>query len=110
MVWNVRLGSEHSGLEFWLNSIGCHAPLSPIFLIGKSFKKFYIVTEIILKNLNLGTHIDEVNKYELPIEKLKQRYPQIAGFYFVSSVSGAGINDLAKAIVDVALKEKYMVK
>ena len=58
----------------------------------------------------IGTHIDEVNKYELPIEKLKQRYPQIAGFYFVSSVSGAGINDLAKAIVDVALKEKYMVK
>ena len=40
MVWNVRL-AEHSGLEFWLNPISIHAPLSPIFLIG--------------------THIDEVN-------------------------------------------------
>jgi hypothetical protein len=88
LVWNVRLGAEHSGLDFWLNSISIHAPLSPIFLIG--------------------THIDEVNKYELSIEKYKIKYPQIAGCYFVSSYNGKGIDELSKAIVETALKEKYM--
>ena len=88
LVWNVRLGAEHSGLDFWLNSIECHAPLSPIFLIG--------------------THIDEVNKYELSVEKYKKKYPQIAGCFFVSSYNGKGVDELSKAIIDIALKEKYM--
>ena len=89
IVWNVRLGAEHSGIEFWLNSIDCHAPLCPIFIIG--------------------THIDEVSKYELSKERLKKKYPQIVGFHFVSSFDGTGISELSKAIVDVALNEKYMV-
>ncbi len=89
LVWNVRLGAEHSGLDFWLNSIDCHAPLCPIFIVG--------------------THIDQVNKYDLPIERLKKKYPQIAGFFFVSSFSGVGINELSTAIINAALNEKYMV-
>lgn len=40
LLWNVRLGHQHAGLEFWLSSIECHAPKAPIFLVG--------------------THIDEV--------------------------------------------------
>ena len=40
LVWNVRLGYEHAGLNFWLQSIACHAPDAPIFVVG--------------------THIDEV--------------------------------------------------
>ncbi len=88
LVWNVRLGAEHSGLEFWLNSIGCHAPSCPIFVVG--------------------THIDEVKKYSLDMQRLKKRYPQIVGFYFVSSRSGAGVDELSKDIVAAALNEKYM--
>lgn len=34
LVWNVRLGHEHAGLEFWLSSIECHAPKAPIFIVG----------------------------------------------------------------------------
>ena len=56
----------------------------------------------------VGTHIDEVNKYEVP-KILKKRYPQIVDFYFVSSFNGTGIDELSKAIIDAALKEKYMV-
>lgn len=89
LVWNVRLGAEHSGLDFWLNSIDCHAPLCPIFIVG--------------------THIDQVNKYDLPFEKLKKTYPQISGFFFISSSTGVGIDDLSKAIINAALNEKYMV-
>lgn len=40
LVWNVRLGHEHAGLEFWLSSIECHAPKAPVLVVG--------------------THIDEV--------------------------------------------------
>lgn len=89
-MWNVRLGAEHSGLEFWLSSIECHAPSCPIFVVG--------------------THIDEVNKYELNTDMLKSRYPQIAGFYYVSNHSGYGIDNLSRAIVEAALNEKYMVR
>jgi leucine-rich repeat kinase 2 len=42
LVWNVRMGSEYSGLEFWLSSIKCYAPTSPILVVG--------------------THIDQVKK------------------------------------------------
>ena len=89
LVWNVRLGAQHSGLDFWLNSIQCHAPNCPIFIIG--------------------THIDEVNKYEIAADKLKSKYSQIVGFHFVSSFDGTGIEGLTKAIIEMALKEKYMV-
>ena len=42
LLWTTRLGFEHAGLEFWLSSISCHAPKTPIFIIG--------------------THCDQVNK------------------------------------------------
>uniref|UniRef100_A0A1I8FWE5 non-specific serine/threonine protein kinase n=1 Tax=Macrostomum lignano TaxID=282301 RepID=A0A1I8FWE5_9PLAT len=34
LVWNMRLGFEHAGLDFWMNSISCHAPGVPIFVVG----------------------------------------------------------------------------
>lgn len=89
LVWNVRLGAEHSGLEFWLSSIECHAPACPIFVVG--------------------THVDEVNKFELNMDTLKARYPQIVGFHFVSCLNGLGLDQLSQAIVHTALNEKYMV-
>ncbi|RNA35085.1 putative serine threonine- kinase pats1, partial [Brachionus plicatilis] len=88
LVWNVRLGAQHSGLDFWLNSIDCHAPSCPIFIVG--------------------SHIDQVSKFDLPIEKYKKKYPQIVGFHFVSSLDGKGIPELTKNIINTALEEKYM--
>lgn len=89
LVWNVRLGAQHSGLDFWLNSINCHAPSCPIFIVG--------------------THIDQVSKFDLPIEKYKSKYSQIVGFHFVSSFDGKGIPQLTEHIINITLKEKYMV-
>jgi len=34
LLWTTRLGFEHAGLDFWLSSIKCHAPKSPVFVIG----------------------------------------------------------------------------
>lgn len=68
LVWNIRMGHEHAGLHFWLNSISCHAPKAPIFIVG--------------------THCDQVSASELPVDDLKKRYPQIAGFANISSMSG----------------------
>ncbi|RNA37676.1 serine threonine- kinase pats1 [Brachionus plicatilis] len=34
LVWNVRLGSEYAGLEFWLSSISCHSPSAPVVIVG----------------------------------------------------------------------------
>lgn len=34
LLWNVRLGYEHAGLDFWLSSIKVQAPGAPVFVIG----------------------------------------------------------------------------
>ena len=58
LLWTVRLGFEHAGLDFWLSSIMCHAPGAPVFVVG--------------------THCDQVAKYEIPVEQLRKRYPQVS--------------------------------
>ncbi len=68
LLWNVRLGYEHAGLDFWFNSISVHAPKAPIFVVG--------------------THLDQVSLSELPVDEMSQRYPQIAGFHFISAHTG----------------------
>ncbi|XP_059152537.1 uncharacterized protein LOC131938499 [Physella acuta] len=88
LLWNIRLGYEHAGLDFWLSSIACHAPKAPILIVG--------------------THSDKVQKGKLPKEELKRRFPQIVGFYFVSSFSGEGIQELKTSLIMSALSQKYM--
>ena len=34
LLWSMRQGYEHAGLDFWLSSISCHAPNTPILVIG----------------------------------------------------------------------------
>ena len=82
------MGSEYAGLDFWLSSISCHAPGAPIFVVG--------------------THIDEVTKYTIDTEDLKQRFKQIVGFHFVSSKNKEGINQLEKEIIEVTMQQKYI--
>lgn len=88
LVWNVRLGSEYAGLDFWLSSISCHAPGAPIFIVG--------------------THIDQVANYFLNEDGLKEQFPQIAGFHFVSSHTGEGIEKFSARLVEVTLQQKYI--
>ncbi|CAD5120949.1 DgyrCDS9499 [Dimorphilus gyrociliatus] len=88
LLWNMRSGYEHSGLKFWLSSIACHAPKSPIFIIG--------------------SHVDEVEISELPVEDLKESFPQISGFHYVSTISGQGIQELINDLITETIKEKYM--
>ena len=88
LLWTTRLGYEHAGLEFWLGSIACHAPKTPIFIIG--------------------THCDKVAKIEIPEDRLKSSFPQIIGFHYVSSISGQGISDLRSHLIDTTLQQKYM--
>lgn len=88
LLWNVRSGYEHSGLKFWLSSIACHAPRAPVFVVG--------------------THVDQVENTSIPTDDLKESYPQICGFHFVSSFTGKGIEDLRNNIILETLKEKYM--
>ena len=51
LVWNVRLGSEYAGLDFWLSSISCHAPGAPVFVVG--------------------THVDQVGRRMLSMMFMK---------------------------------------
>ncbi len=126
---NVRLGAEYAGLEFWLNSIrwvfvigksiwyptqrnssrtSCHAPGAPIFVVGTHIDQVYTFFRFLFAT-RIPDLIDlKVAKYELNQEELKMRYKQIAGFYFVSSHTGAGVVELSQRIVDATLQEKYI--
>ncbi|KAH3741006.1 hypothetical protein DPMN_047724, partial [Dreissena polymorpha] len=88
LLWNVRQGYEHAGLDFWLSSIACHAPKAPIIVVG--------------------THIDKVEKFRLPEDALRGRYPQISSFEYVSSYSGDGVESLRTIILKLTLQQKYM--
>lgn len=68
MLWNSRLGYEHSGLDFWLSSISCHAPNAPVFVVA--------------------TFADLITHSDLPQDQLKKSYPQIVSFERVASVTG----------------------
>ncbi|KAH3812974.1 hypothetical protein DPMN_141417, partial [Dreissena polymorpha] len=88
LLWNVRLGYEHAGLDFWLSSITVQAPKAPIFVVG--------------------SHVDQVSKYEIPMNEMRARYKQIAGFYFVSSYTGQGIEELQRDLFEKTLEQQYM--
>ncbi|XP_060066669.1 uncharacterized protein LOC132546957 [Ylistrum balloti] len=88
LLWNIRLGHEHAGLNFWLNSITVHAPKAPIFVVG--------------------THMDQMTKIALPMDEMRQSYHQIEGFHFVSSKNGNGIPDLKEALFKATLQQDYM--
>ena len=34
LLWNMRMGFEHAGLDFWLSSIICHCPDTPVIVVG----------------------------------------------------------------------------
>ncbi|KAH9490076.1 hypothetical protein Btru_035167 [Bulinus truncatus] len=88
LLWNIRLGYEHAGLDFWLSSIKCHAPKAPILIVG--------------------THCDKVKINKIPEEALRKKFPQIVGFHLVSSYSGEGINELRESLINTALEQTYM--
>lgn len=88
LAWNIRLGAEHAGLDFWLSSICCHAPNAPIFVVG--------------------THSDQVSRIDLRQDDFKRRYPQIAGFFNVSTHNGDNVDDLIENIIKTTLALPYM--
>ena len=88
LAWNIRLGAEHAGLDFWLSSICCHAPNAPIFVVG--------------------THLDQVSRVDLRQDDLKRRYPQIAGFFNVSTHTNIMVSELTESIIKTTLALPYM--
>ncbi|CAF2785557.1 unnamed protein product [Rotaria sp. Silwood2] len=88
LAWNIRLGAEHAGLDFWLSSICCHAPNAPIFVVG--------------------THSDLVSRIDLRQDDLKRRYPQITGFFNVSTHTGDNVSELIESIIKTTLALPYM--
>ncbi|CAF1146931.1 unnamed protein product [Adineta ricciae] len=88
LAWNIRLGAEHAGLDFWLSSICCHAPNAPIFVVG--------------------THMDQVSRIDLRQDDLKRRYPQISEFINVSTYTGENVDSLIENIIRTTLALPYM--
>ncbi|XP_064619612.1 uncharacterized protein LOC135483043 [Lineus longissimus] len=88
LLWNLRLGAEHAGLDFWLSSISVHAPHAPILVVG--------------------SHLDQVQQFNVPTQQLQKRYPQIAGFHSISTLTGMGVADLQEKLFSVTMQEKYM--
>lgn len=48
LLWNVRLGYEHAGLDFWLSSIACHAPKAPVLVVGTHCDKVPPMNSLLL--------------------------------------------------------------
>ncbi|XP_062577865.1 uncharacterized protein LOC134239727, partial [Saccostrea cucullata] len=88
LLWNMRMGFQHAGLDFWLSSIACHAPDAPVLIIG--------------------TQADQIPKPEIEEKVIKNSYPQIQGFHYVSSIQGTGIKELEEQLIEITLQQPYL--
>ncbi|KNC51476.1 leucine-rich-repeat protein [Thecamonas trahens ATCC 50062] len=88
LVWNIRLGAEHGGLDFWLNSIRSHHPEAPVVIVG--------------------THADQVPVSNIEEARLRRQFSQIRGFVNVSSATGLNIDVLRAKVLAIAAGEPYM--
>ncbi len=88
LVWNSRLGYEQSKLTYWLDVIKARAPKAPVIIVA--------------------AHMDE-HLSDLPINRLKEHYPQIADHFYVSNAEPPeGIGEVREAIRRVAADPERM--
>lgn len=87
LVWNARTGFKQSKLYYWLKTIRANAPESPILLVA--------------------THLDERDA-DLPLNEIRQQFPQIIDQLEVSNKSGVGILRLRKTIANIAAQLPLM--
>ncbi|MCP5498232.1 MAG: leucine-rich repeat domain-containing protein, partial [Leptospiraceae bacterium] len=84
-LWDTNQGRKEYTFEYWLNIIESYGGDSPIlFVITKSDEK----------------------PMELNYHELQERYPQIQGFYKISSRTGQGIEELELAIRTLVSKNR----
>jgi len=87
LAWNARQEWEQGKLYYWLDTIEALAPDSPILLVA--------------------TQIDERDA-RLPIAEIRGKYPNVAGNWPVSNITGAGIDELRTAIANTASRLPLM--
>ncbi|XP_052093537.1 uncharacterized protein LOC127729717 [Mytilus californianus] len=83
LLWNMRMGFEHAGLDFWLSSVACHCPDAPVIIVG--------------------TQLDQIPMPDMPEAELMEKYPQIKKFCYVSSTAGTNIAELEQTLTDVTM-------
>ncbi len=89
LAWNIRLGFDAGGVEFWLASIASRAPGATVLVVG--------------------THADQVPMGSLPMETIKERFSRIhVHFFAVSSSTREGIAELRAFILSSALQQRGM--
>ena len=92
LVWNTRLGYEHSGLDFWLSSIACHCPKAPIFIVGTHADQVIFCLGVFTSSLrftrNYNACLLQITQVDIPTEEIKKRFTNISGFATVSSYTG----------------------
>ena len=81
LVWNARLGFEQGKLVYWLKTIRANAPDSPVLLVA--------------------SWSDERDA-DLPLTEIRERFPQVVGQWEISNKTGAGVEDLRRAIAQQA--------
>jgi len=87
LAWHARLGYEAGKLYYWLNTLTALAPESPILLVA--------------------THIDERDA-DIPLDVLRDKYPQIIGQCEISNQTKQGIQTLQQTIAQAAAKLPLM--
>ncbi|XP_071152762.1 uncharacterized protein [Mytilus edulis] len=83
LLWNMRMGFEHAGLDFWLSSVACHCPDAPVIIVG--------------------TQLDQIPMPDMPEAELMEKYPQIKKFCYVSSTAGTNIAELEQTLTNVTM-------
>jgi|SRR5579863_812529 len=87
LVWNARDNFEESKLGNWLDRIQALAPGAPIALVATHSKHFTA---------------------NIPVQALKEKYPQIRGLFPVDTEDSRGVAEVEAEITEMALGLDHM--
>ena len=87
LVWNARKSKDYEHIYYWLHTIEAFGGNSPVVLV---------MTKRIERD-------DDLN-----MKDLREKFPQIVGFYKVDNEDGSGIQELKDVIRAVAWKLPHM--
>lgn len=88
-VWNARTEFNQGRPYYWLDMVTANAPNAPIILVA--------------------THLDQ-RRDQIPLDYLKEKYPQITLFFEISNLDRRGIDSLREHIQELASKLPLMGK
>lgn len=99
VVWNLALDESRSTIDYWLNSIRCHAgPLAPVIIAATHSDNFKNCEDHPTLRLLESKYLNSL------------KYPNVRGIIAVSAITGENVEKLGRKICHLSLELRRDLK